>query len=113
MAIRWDAGNLLNGLAEFELRTKAAVGLYADASAKKMEVYAKDNARWIDRSGLARDTLSGTYSWVGDIARIELSHGMKYGIYLEFCNEKRYAIIKPTIDTLSPSIIRGLQNLLK
>lgn len=113
MSFKFDASNMLNGLVDTDLKMKASIGLYADTVAKKFEGHAKQQAIWQDRTGLARGTLSGTWKWVGPIARIQLSHGMKYGVYLEFANERRYAIIKPTIDLLSPQAIKGLNKILK
>lgn len=113
MSFKFDAGDLLKGLAERELKTKAALGLYADTVAKKMETHAKSNYKWTPRSGAAHQRLNGSWKWIGDVARVELSHGVYYGIYLEFCNEKRYAVLRPTIDYISPKAIRGLKNILK
>lgn len=113
MSFKFDANNLIKGLAEREIKTRAALGLYADTVAKKMETHAKGNKPWTDRTGRAKQSLNSSWKWVGDIARVELSHGVSYGIYLELCNEKRYAIIKPTIDTVSPQAIRGLGKILK
>lgn len=113
MSFKFDPSDLLRGLAETELRTKAALGLYADTVSKKMENEAKSSYPWTDRTFQASRRLKGSWKWQGQVARVELSHGVDYGIWLEFCNEKRYAIIKPTIDKVSPSAIRGLQNLMK
>lgn len=113
MSFKFDANNLIKGIAEREIKTKAAVGLYADSVAKKMEAHAKNNYKWTPRTGQAHQTLNGTWKWNGSVARVELSHGASYGVYLEFCNEKRYAIVKPTIDLISPKVIRGLANILK
>ena len=113
MSFKFDANNLIKGLAEREIKTRAALGLYADTVAKKMESHAKSNKPWVDRTGRAKQSLNSSWKWVGDVARVELSHGVDYGIYLEFCNEKRYAIIKPTIDAISPQAIRGLNKILK
>ena len=113
MSFKFDASNLIKGLAEREIKTRAALGLYADTVAKKMESHAKSNKPWIDRTGRAKQSLNGSWKWMGDVARVELSHGVDYGIYLEFCNEKKYAIIKPTIDIISPQAIRGLNKILK
>ena len=113
MSFKFDANNLIKGLAEREIKTRAALGLYADTVAKKMETHAKSNKPWVDRTGRAKQSLNSSWKWVGDVARVELSHGVYYGIYLELCNEKRYAIIKPTIDTISPQAIRGLNKILK
>lgn len=113
MSFKFDANNLIKGLAERELKTKVALGLYADTVAKKMENHAKTNYPWTPRSGAAHQRLNSSWKWIGDVARVELSHGVHYGIYLEFCNEKRYAVIKPTIDIISPQAIKGLSKLLK
>lgn len=113
MSFKFDASNLIKGIAEREIKTRAALGLYADTVAKKMEAHAKSNKPWVDRTGRAKQSLNSSWKWVGDVARVELSHGVYYGIYLELCNEKKYAIIKPTIDIISPQAIRGLNKILK
>ena len=113
MSFKFDASNLIKGIAEREIKTRAALGLYADTVAKKMETHAKSNKPWVDRTGRAKQSLNSSWKWVGDVARVELSHGDHYGIYLELCNEKKYAIIKPTIDIISPQAIRGLNKILK
>ena len=113
MSFKFDANNLIKGLADREIKTRAALGLYADTVAKKMESHAKSNKPWVDRTGRAKQSLNSSWKWVGDVARVELSHGVDYGVYLEFCNEKRYAIISPTIDKISPQAIRGLNKILK
>ena len=113
MNFKLDANNLIKGIAEREIKTRAALGLYADTVAKKMETHAKSNKPWVDRTGRAKQSLNSSWKWVGDVARVELSHGVYYGIYLELCNEKKYAIIKPTIDIISPQAIRGLNKILK
>ena len=113
MSFKFDANNLIKGLAEREIKTRAALGLYADTVAKKMETHAKSNYKWTPRSGAAHQRLNGSWKWIGDVARVELSHGVYYGIYLELCNERKYSIIRPTIDYISPSAIKGLKNIIK
>ena len=113
MSFKFDASKLMSGLVERELKTKVALGLYADTVAKQMEAHAKTNYPWIPRSGRAHQSLNSSWKWVGDVARIELSHGVDYGIYLEFCNERKYAIISPTINYISPKAIKGLGKILK
>lgn len=113
MSFKFDASKLMSGLVERELKTKAALGLYGDTIAKKMESHAKTNYNWTPRSGAAHQRISGTSKWQGRVVRVELSHGVDYGVYLEFCNERRYAVIKPTIEIMSPAAIRGLVNIIK
>lgn len=113
MSFKFDASKLIKGIAEREIKTRTALGLYADTVAKKMETHAKSNKPWVDRTGRAKQSLNSSWKWVGDVARVELSHGVHYGIYLEFCNEKKYAIISPTINYISPKVIKGLKNIIK
>ena len=113
MSFKFDASKMLSGLSETGLKIKASVGVYADTSAKKMENHAKNNYKWNDQTFKASRSLYGKRYWNGDKARIEIGHGVDYGVYLEYCNEKRYAIIKPTIDATSSDIIKGLRNILK
>ena len=114
MGFKFDVTNLMQGLAEREIKTKVALGLYGDTVSKKMEAYAKSNHPWTDRTGKASQTLhTKSPKWMGNTLRLTLSHGVDYGVYLEFCNEKRYAIIKPTIDNITPQAIKGLKNIIK
>ena len=54
MNFRLDAESLLNGLANFETRAQAAIRMYAETSALKLQNYAREKARWTDRTGHAR-----------------------------------------------------------
>lgn len=113
MGFKFDASGLFKGLVEAELRSRAALGLYADTVAKKMENQAKNSYPWTDRTYQASRRLKGDWQWNGNVARVTLSHGVDYGIWLEFANEKRFAVLKPTIDIMAPQAIRGLKNLMK
>lgn len=113
MSFRFDASRMVRGIAETELRFKASLGLYADTVAKKMERHAKTNYPWTPRSGRAHQSLISDWKWQGNKIIISLAHGVDYGVYLEFANEKKYSIILPTIDNISPQAIQGLRNLLK
>lgn len=92
---------------------KVALQVYADTAAHKMEGEAKRKAPWTDRTSHARQSISGTSGWEGDKLKIVLSGGMAYSVYLELAHEKRYAILKPTIDKNAPDILRGYQKLVR
>lgn len=64
MSFKFDASKLMKGLAEKEIKTRAAMGLYADSTAKKMEAHAKTNYKWTPRSGQAHQTITGTWKWI-------------------------------------------------
>ena len=109
-----DASKLIKGLAEREIKTKAALNLYGNTVSKQMESYAKSNAPWVNRTGSARQRLHAEDpKWLGNTLRLTLAHGVDYGVYLEFCNERKYSVIAPTINYISPKAIKGLKNILK
>ena len=108
---RFDVSKLTKGLAE--IKTKAALDLYSDSVAKKMESYAKQNRKWQDRTDSARQRLTGSWERYSNGTKVAISHGVDYGVYLELCNEKRYAILKETVDKISPEALKGLNKILK
>ena len=78
-------------------RQKAALYALSQRYAAQMEAHAKVNARWQDRTSLARKGLFG-YSMSRDQSLItRIAHTMDYGVYLELANQGRYAILMPTV----------------
>lgn len=96
-----------------ENKVRAALGLYADTAAKKMEGEAKKNAPWTNRTSNARNSIQGDFGWKSNQVVITLSGNMDYSVYLELANEKKYAILKPTIERNAPEILRGYQRLVR
>lgn len=109
---KFDVSGLQKGLQALQPKLRAALNVYAETCAKKFESEAKRNYPWTDRTYMASKTLHGDYQWRGDVVRITLEHGVDYGIYLEFCNEGKYAIVWPTVQSKAPEAMRGLINLL-
>lgn len=111
--ITWDFSSLLNGLDSFMSRSEAAIAMYAETAALQLQNYARDNAPWKDRTGHARQRLTGTSLVVANGYKLRLAHGVDYGIWLELAHEKRFAIIQPTILADSGEILEGFQGLLE
>lgn len=97
MSTSLDASDLFDGLDSFEERSMQAVRMFAESGAQKLESEAKQNARWTDRSGAARQRLNGSVSDIPKGYRLSLAHGVDYGIWLELAHEKRFSIIPETI----------------
>lgn len=93
-----DQGKLADGLLAFQKRFEDAMNMFCDTSCRKLQAGAQRDRKWTDRTGHARQRLTSTYEKTGTGYRLELAHGVDYGIWLELANEKRYAIIMPTID---------------
>lgn len=112
MGFRFDATKLIQGLESYEARAMLAVEMYGRTAAVRLEGYAKKDAPWTDRTGAARNRLTGSTERQVTGVRVMLSHGVDYGMWLELANEKRYAIVAPTINLRSPEIFKGLERLL-
>jgi len=77
------------------------------------EAEAKAKAPWTDRTGNARQSITGSgpaensnvYSWA-------LCIGMFYGVYLELSNGGKYRIIWPTIEGSRPELTSNIKNAL-
>jgi hypothetical protein len=90
---------------------KQALSIYANTAAQKMEAEAKARAHWTDRTSNARNSIQGTSGWNGNQLKIVLSGNMNYSVYLELAHEKKYAILKPTIDRNKTEISHGYRKL--
>ena len=81
-----------------------------------VETYMKSNAPWKDRSGNARQAL---WAEMERIVRVMIAinfgqgHGIEYGVYLEFKNAGRFAIVNPTLDYFAPKIWAAIQGMLR
>ena len=111
--IRIDSKQLLKRLENAETKSQIAIKMFAQEGAKKFENYAKINRPWTDRTGHARQRLVGWVETFSDKVRIHIGHGVDYGVYLELCNEKRYAILQPTINACSKEVIQGFSKLMR
>lgn len=101
-------GDLGLNLSEMPSKVKAGVLKVMQEEGKKLEDYMKLNRPWTDRTGNARDGLRANVNYYGgDYVSIVLSHGVYYGVYLEYAMEKRFAIINPTLLSQGPNVIRA------
>lgn len=108
-----DMSKLEAGLNAFMGKSEAALRMYAETAALKLQNYMRDNAPWTDRTGHARQRLTGTVTKVTNGYKITLAHGVDYGIWLELAHEKRFAIIQPTILVNSNEVMTGFNKLLE
>ena len=108
--IRIDAKQLLDNLERAEIKSQVAIKMFANEGAKKFQNYAKLNRPW---TGHARQRLIGWVETFSDKTRIYISHGVDYGVYLELCNERRFAILQPTVNACSKEVLDGYKDLLR
>lgn len=119
MAIKLDynQSTLSKGIDDMGPKFGALILMYASTKAAELEAKMKQNRPWTDRSNMAKATLNAKVSSPSiNVIRITLAHGVDYGIWLELANEKKYAIIGPTIEQEGPRMItetNGLMSKLK
>ena len=107
----FDFGEIYQSLDALPQKVQQAVMAYGRTAASKIEAKAKEDRPWTDRTAQARDRLHGDCIRIDTGIRIFLAHGVEYGVYLEFANEKRYAVIYPTLQQEAPGVMYGLQGL--
>jgi hypothetical protein len=72
----------------------------------------KVNRPWTDQTNQAKARLHTSVSQPNpNIVRITLAHGVNYGIWLELANEKKYAILAPTVNKFAPKIVEDLEGI--
>lgn len=99
-SFKLDAEQVVQNMAKFENKFDAALYQFANNGAQKMEAYAKQNRPWTDRTGRARQSLKGSAYKANKGYRLEIAHGVSYGIYLEYKYNRKYAILWPTVNTV-------------
>lgn len=111
MGIEFKDMAMIDKLEEMKPRLIPAVKAVVESEAIKLESYMKRNRPWTDRTGQAKLKLSATVSQPEEtLFRITLSHGVTYGKWLELANEKKYAIIGPTIKNKGEETYKAFQD---
>lgn len=85
-------------MAQYARDAKQAVVSLAERWSPEIENYAKEHARWTDRTANARQSLYTYVESADGKVTIWLSHGMPYGVWLELRNQGRYAIIMRSLE---------------
>lgn len=91
----------------------AAIALYGNTAAAKLEAQAKANAPWVDRTSNARNSIQGKFNYSIGNARVTVSGNVDYFVFLEYANERRYAILEPTMQSMSAEILKGYQAVIR
>ncbi len=100
-------------LEAFSERLLAALYLLGQHRAALMESDAKMGAPWRDRTGNARQGLFGEVMADKDSLKIRIAHTMEYGVWLELCHHKRFAILEPTAKRHAPEFCAEVERLVK
>lgn len=113
MSFQFDPSDMIGKINQAATKSEAAIAMYANNAALTLQNYARENRPWTDRTGHARQRLTGSVARVAEGYQIILAHGVDYGKWLELAHEKKYAIIQPTIKAKSPEVLSGFNKLLE
>lgn len=100
-------------LTRHKAKISTALNIYANSVANNLEGEAKRGAKWTDRTGLARKTITSRVEQNKNGVVIHLQGNVKYFKYLEEYRGSKYAILKPTIRNNSRRVRDGLITILK
>ena len=109
MGLRIDAKDFLANMSAIKQRSMFAAEKVGQNAAARMEGEAKRNAGWTDRTGLARQTITG-YS---KKLRMGVSGNMEYSAYLELGHEGRFAILWATVQANEQKIMDDLRKVVR
>lgn len=111
---KFDISGMVAGLSDLDSASDKAIRVYAEQGALKLQNFAKENRKWTDRTGQARQRLHGYVGEIPEGYRISLAHGVDYGIFLELANERRFSIIPQSIEYVGTfEIMPGFEHLIE
>jgi len=90
-------GELIANVEALGARYERAAAAVGQLLAPKIEAYAKQTAPWVDRTGQARQGLTGLSEASADLVTIYLYHQADYGKWLELANGGKYRVILPAL----------------
>lgn len=116
--VHWDASDLVDALKDldraFTSKEYGGLLMLMQTAASKMEAWAKQNAPWTDRTGAARQRLTGKAYWQdSNIVVAAIAHQVDYGIWLELAHQRKYAILEKALDEHKGEIEDAIKVLLK
>jgi len=104
MSIKWGKDTLRPSLAEFDKKAEKAILMVFQYWAVKASSEMRQNAKWTDRTGNARNGLQAIGAGVDGRFILNFVHTMDYGVWLEIRWSGRYAIIGPTMASVAPRL---------
>lgn len=109
--IRWDDKEIADKLTKSEKRMRAFIYASCAYHARRGQAYAKKYAKWTDRTGNARGSLTGRPYKRGNRTGFVIFGAMPYQPWLEIRFSGRYAVIAPTIHHEGPELMKTVSHM--
>lgn len=113
--IRWTAplSAIEEGCDDYGDRIHGALTDLCAEEAQRGQDAMRTGRDWTDRSGHARDSLTGSSERRGDTHVIALyTTNEDYGLVLELARAGRYAVIRPTFHAMEPIVMQRAAGLI-
>ena len=108
MALNMNTQALRGTLRDMQLRSLYAMDVQAQVSAKALEADARTGAPWHDRSGAARNGITGRAQRSGTVFTITLSGSVRYMVYLELAHGRKWAALWPAMERNGQRILANI-----
>jgi hypothetical protein len=105
----FDEGSLGRNLATFDQKVEGFIDRDIEVHTTQGELTMKAKAPWRDHTGEARRSLWADHMKSGNTRRIEMGHGVEYGVYLEESNNGRFQIVMPVLVATARSFMQSLE----
>ncbi len=113
MGVKVNGSGVIKGFEKLNDECRERVKKRLEDFSSEIEAEMKRRAPWQDRTGAARAGLKASLKVEDDgVFSIHLEHTVPYGIYLEFAMEKRFAVLAPTMNSVSPQLVEVLKGIL-
>ena len=96
---------------EAVIRARAIAKQVLLSYAPRIETWMKQNARWQDRTGNARQGLYAEVEEFATSVSLIADHSMWYGYILETAHSGRFSIVAPAIDHFYSQIVADLRRI--
>jgi len=104
---------LARNVGDYVTRMLGAVHDLCVFFAAKIEAHAKQAAPWTDRTGIARQGLTGKAVKTATGVILYLFHQASYGIWLEVKNAGRFAVILRSLEAHYSPLMDAIRRLLR
>ena len=108
MAFTLDTNALRNSIRDLQQRSLYAMEVQAQVSAKALESDARIGAPWQDRTGAARNCITGRAERRGTVFTITLSGNVRYLVYLELAHGRKWAALWPAMQRDAERILKNM-----
>jgi hypothetical protein len=97
---------VVRNLREYPTRWRAVARRVMEDEAAIVEERMKAEHRWQNVSGDAERALRCRVFDNGQVLRLQATHGVPYGVFLEHAHQGRFAVLQPTVRTQWPKTLK-------